>query len=77
MPRKKKEDTTPLSLSELGTKYGGVLNVGSSDDFQYERISFGIPALDKLLGGGIPKKRLTLLTGQSNAGKSYDNSYQH
>ena len=71
MPRKKKVDETPLSLSELGTKYGGVLNIGSSDDFQYERISFGIPALDKLLGGGIPKKRLTLLTGQSNAGKSY------
>ena len=44
MPRKKKEDTTPLSLRELGTKYGGVLNVGSADDFQYERISFGIPS---------------------------------
>jgi len=75
MPRKKKdetrEDTTPLSLVELGKKYGGVLNVGSSDEFKYERISFGIPALDKLLGGGIPKKRLTLLTGQSNAGKTY------
>ena len=70
-PRKKKDETTQLTLEELGSKYGYVLSVGSSDAFEYERISFGIPALDKLLGGGIPKKRLTLLTGQSNAGKSY------
>ena len=44
---------------------------GDSNSFEYGRIPFGIPALDKLTGGGIPKKRLTLLYGPPNVGKSY------
>ena len=44
---------------------------GDSNSFDYGRIPFGIPALDKLTGGGIPKKRLTLLYGPPNVGKSY------
>ncbi len=49
------------------------LNLFRGDDkaFAYERIPFGIPALDKLTGGGIPKKRMTLLYGPTNVGKSY------
>jgi len=44
---------------------------GSDDAFLYSRIPFGIPALDKLTGGGIPKKRMTILYGPTNVGKSY------
>ena len=44
---------------------------GTSTDFAYTRIPFGIPALDKLTGGGIPKKRMTMLYGPTNVGKSY------
>ena len=44
---------------------------GDSDDFSYGRIAFGIPALDTLTGGGIPKKRMTLVYGPTNVGKSY------
>tara|TARA_R110000824_G_scaffold363647_1_gene551704 strand:+ start:9897 stop:10838 length:942 start_codon:yes stop_codon:yes gene_type:complete len=47
------------------------LSRGNSTSFAYERIPFGIPALDRLTGGGIPKKRLTLLYGPPNVGKSY------
>jgi len=49
------------------------LNLFRGDDkaFSYERIPFGIPALDKLTGGGIPKKRMTLLYGPTNVDKSY------
>ena len=47
------------------------LRLGNSNEFDYERIAFGIPALDKLTGGGIPKKRLTLIYGPTNVGKSY------
>ena len=49
------------------------LNLFRGDDkaFAYERIPFGIPALDNLTGGGIPKKRMTLLYGPTNVGKSY------
>ena len=44
---------------------------GDSPEFAYTRIPFGIPALDKITGGGIPKKRMTLLYGPTNVGKSY------
>jgi len=44
---------------------------GNNASFKFTRIPFGIPALDKLTGGGIPKKRMTLLYGPTNAGKSY------
>jgi len=44
---------------------------GSDDSFLYSRIPFGIPALDQLTGGGIPKKRMTILYGPTNVGKSY------
>ena len=47
------------------------LSLGNSDHFEYERIPFGIPSLDNLTGGGIPKKRLTLMYGPTNVGKSY------
>ena len=47
------------------------LHRGNSDTFNYTRIPFGIPALDKLTGGGIPKKRLTIMYGPTNVGKSY------
>ena len=47
------------------------LTVASDDGFKFDRIPFGIPQLDKLTGGGIPKKRFTLLTGQPSGGKSY------
>ena len=44
---------------------------GDSTEFDYLRIPFGIPSLDRLTGGGIPKKRMTLLYGPTNVGKSY------
>ena len=47
------------------------LRLGNSETFDYERIPFNIPALDQLTGGGIPKKRFTLIYGPTNVGKSY------
>ena len=47
------------------------LQLGNSNSFDYGRIPFNIPALDKLTGGGIPKKRFTLIYGPTNVGKSY------
>lgn len=35
-----------------------------------ERIKSGIAGLDEIMGGGIPKKQLTLITGTSGAGKT-------
>lgn len=42
-----------------------------SDEGPIVRIPFNIPQLDKLTGGGIPKKRLSILTGPEGSGKSY------
>ena len=47
------------------------LRRGDSDDFSFGRIPFNIPVLDNLTGGGIPKKRMTILYGPTNVGKSY------
>jgi len=47
------------------------LQLGDSASFDYGRIPFNIPVLDKLTGGGIPKKRFTLIYGPTNVGKSY------
>ena len=47
------------------------LQKGNSESFDYTRIPFGIPALDKLTGGGIPKKRMTIMYGPTNVRKSY------
>ena len=44
---------------------------GDSDTFKTNRIPFNIPALDKLTGGGIPFKKMTLIYGPTNVGKSY------
>ena len=44
---------------------------GDSEEFSFGRIPFNIPALDNLTGGCIPKKRMTLLYGPTNVGKSY------
>ena len=47
------------------------LKRGNSTELGYDKIPFGIPALDKLTGGGIAKKRISLLYGPPNVGKSF------
>ncbi len=58
-------------LKELLSNKKLNLFTGRDKEFEFDRIKFGIPALDKLTGGGIPKKRMTLLYGPTNVGKSY------
>jgi recombination protein RecA len=45
--------------------------MGNADGLDLEKIPLGLPALDRMLHGGIPKKRMTLLTGKPSCGKSY------
>jgi recombination protein RecA len=44
---------------------------GDDKEFDYSKIPFDIPALDRLTAGGIAKKRLTIIYGPTNVGKSY------
>ena len=70
-PRKKNSGEGKDTVEGLLSKYDGLLFRGNSEELVYGRIPFNITALDSLIGGGIPKKRITMLVGQSNAGKSY------
>ena len=65
-----KDDAKAVIEQLLGNKKLN-LRRGNSDEFGYDKIPFGIPALDKLTGGGIAKKRITLLYGPPNVGKSF------
>ena len=48
-----------------------LLKRGSDPIFDYTRIPFNIDKLDRLIGGGVPRKRLTIFTGPTGTGKSY------
>ena len=65
------KNTAEDAIEQLLSKKDLNLFRGDDKAFAYERIPFGIPALDNLTGGGIPKKRMTLLYGPTNVGKSY------
>ncbi len=45
--------------------------VGSDIRLKLNRISTGIEQLDKILGGGIPRKRTTIFVGDFSTGKTY------
>ena len=65
------KDTAEKAIQDLLKDKNLNLTMGDSNVFDYGRIPFGIPALDTLTGGGIPKKRMTLVYGPTNVGKSY------
>ena len=65
------KQTTEEAIESLLKTHSSSLMRGNNTDLNYGRIEFGIPALDKLTGGGIPKKRMTIVYGPSNVGKSY------
>lgn len=59
------------NLAKLMKESKGLLAFGDDDEFAFSRIPFELPELDKLLGGGIPRKKLTLVIGPTNVGKTY------
>ena len=65
------KDSAEKAIQELIKDKNLKLQIGNSDTFEYGRIPFNIPSLDQLTGGGIPKKRFTLIYGPTNLGKSY------
>ena len=65
------KDNAEDAIQQLLSKKDLNLFRGDDKAFAYARIPFGIPALDNLTGGGIPKKRMTSLYGPTNVGKSY------
>lgn len=64
MPRKK-----VLTLDELLEE--GLISKGSDEKFVIRRIPFGLPELDRAIGGGVPRNRITLVTGDYSSGKTF------
>lgn len=52
-------------------KKRGLLTTGDNDDLVVRRIPIGIPQLDAILNGGLPRRRVTVLTGQYSSCKSF------
>lgn len=50
---------------------GGKLKLGNDSSWDIHWISTGIPQLDKILGGGIPRKRITILLGEYSSAKTF------
>ena len=65
------DNTAEEAIQKLLKKKNLNFQLGNSEDFTTNRIPFNIPALDKLTAGGIPFKKMTLIYGPTNVGKSY------
>lgn len=65
MVAKKKSDLVKALLDS------GQLKYGNDPSYVVQRIPTGIPDLDSILKGGIPRKRISILTGEHSAGKSF------
>lgn len=65
-PKQRKKTT---SIDDLLEK--GLLRKGSDERFVIHRIPFGMPDLDEVVGGGLPRNRITIMTGEYSAGKSF------
>lgn len=63
--KKKKVKTLDEMIEE------GLLIKGDDPDLQIQRIPFGIPDLDEILGGGIPRRRITIISGPYSGGKTF------
>lgn len=56
-------------ITVLNKKFGKKVLMRASD-MKYEAVSIGIPILDYVLGGGIPRGRLIQIYGTFNSGKT-------
>tara|TARA_R110000824_G_scaffold135676_3_gene299053 strand:- start:3109 stop:4050 length:942 start_codon:yes stop_codon:yes gene_type:complete len=65
------DNTAEEAIQKLLKNKNLNFQLGNSEDFTTNRIPFNIPALDKLTAGGIPFKKMTLIYGPTNVGKSY------
>lgn len=68
MPPKKKKSKKP-TLDSLMEE--GLILKGDDESLSVQRIPIGIPELDEILNGGIPRRRITIITGPYSSGKSF------
>ena len=64
-PKRRKVSTVEELLA------AGQLYKGSDERFVIHRIPFGVPELDEIVSGGLPRNRITIMTGEYSSGKSF------
>lgn len=67
MPEERKSKKVP-TLEQL--KRSGIIRLGNDEGLISERIPFGIPALDELTGGGMPRGKGVQFFGEESTGKT-------
>lgn len=61
-----------VTIEDLVTKYAGLgAKLGNHPSLPAEFIPTGIAVLDKILGGGIPRNRVSILLGDYATGKTF------
>lgn len=58
-------------IQEILKTAGISARLGSDEELKIKWIKTGIPMLDILFGGGIPRRRITMLGGEASVGKSW------
>ncbi len=68
----KKDDAIKNAISQIEKNYGQgtIMKMGDSSKVKIEIISTGSISLDKALGGGIPKGRVSEIYGPESSGKT-------
>lgn len=69
-PDNSRLDALKKVINEVNRNHKSTLLKFASEEQAPDRISFGIPAVDELTGGGIAHKRFTILWGPKSAGKT-------
>ena len=57
-------------IKKAGDSFPGKVFVGNSSDIKVQKIGSGILSLDNILGGGIPRGRSMIVSGEFSTGKS-------
>jgi len=59
-------------LDQINKKYGAgtLMDLGKEEKIEVETITTGLPSLDFILGGGIPKGRIIEIFGPASSGKT-------
>jgi recombination protein RecA len=66
------EEKMDLAMSEINKKYGKgtILKCSEAKNLTMDRLETGIFELDLKIGGGVPRGRITTLSGDFSTGKS-------
>lgn len=58
-------------IQDIVKNFGLGAYAGDDDRLKMHFVPFGIPALDSILGGGLPRNRFTMFGGDTAVGKSF------